>query len=510
MTEPGLTIQQYAPGSLAGGSYHQVTITFNNATSSPASFRFAYSRANGDIADAAAAAKGKALAIVFLNDQGASTSIPNPYGLSPTMISAPEQLSPQSTQLVDAVAAANPNTVVVLNTANPILMPWLPQREVGARDVVLKPGGRNLDRTAAARACQPERAHRHHLARERDRHAGAYDETKPLYPGDTPGPHLERLNGGANGTTNETEGIYNGYRFFDKEGITPLYPFGFGLSYTTFGYSNLQVTRDGQAGLNVSVTGLRTPVASPVMPSRRSISGRRRSLPRASSSPCVSSSSYSRVSLAPGASQTVTMTVAPRALEYWNTSDQRWTTAAGRRTVYVGSADALADLPVQATVSIPASSSITCDDQQLSATTVQGNVIVPGGDWCDLVSDTISGSVRASGDGLRVVGTTIGGNLRATGVSGAGDQLSAGTNVVCNSTIHGSLIVSGSNPNAPWNLGQCGPNTLGGSLTFTGNRAAGNVISGNRVHGNLVCSPGERLRGAGNAISGRRVGSCGV
>ena len=54
----------------------------------------------------------------------------------------------------------------------------------------------------------------------------------PLYPGDTTGPHLERLNGGPNGTTDETEGIFNGYRFFDKEGITPLFPFGWGLSYT--------------------------------------------------------------------------------------------------------------------------------------------------------------------------------------------------------------------------------------------------------------------------------------
>ena len=66
----------------------------------------------------------------------------------------------------------------------------------------------------------------------------------PLYHGDTTGPHLERLNGGTGGTTDETEGIYNGYRFFDKEGITPLFPFGWGLSYTTFAYSGLRVTPD--------------------------------------------------------------------------------------------------------------------------------------------------------------------------------------------------------------------------------------------------------------------------
>ena len=72
-----------ARASLTGGTYHQVTITFDNATGGPASFRFAYSRANGDIADAAAAAKGKKLAVVFLNDFNASTTIPNPYGSQP-------------------------------------------------------------------------------------------------------------------------------------------------------------------------------------------------------------------------------------------------------------------------------------------------------------------------------------------------------------------------------------------------------------------------------------------
>ena len=91
------------------------------AACTPASFRFAYTRANGDIADAAAAAVGKKLAVVFVNDGvGAVSSTPNP-ALPGTTISAPTQLSAASTNLINAVAAANPNTVVVLNTANPVL-----------------------------------------------------------------------------------------------------------------------------------------------------------------------------------------------------------------------------------------------------------------------------------------------------------------------------------------------------------------------------------------------------
>jgi beta-glucosidase len=106
-TQAGLTNLAAPTATLTGGTYHQVTITFDNATGGPASFRFADSRANGDIADAAAAAKGKSLAVVFLNDNDATTTIPNPYGSSPATISAPEQLTAASTQLVEAVAAAN-------------------------------------------------------------------------------------------------------------------------------------------------------------------------------------------------------------------------------------------------------------------------------------------------------------------------------------------------------------------------------------------------------------------
>jgi beta-glucosidase len=509
VTEPGLTNQQFVAGSLAGGSYQQVTITFNNTTSGPASFRFAYSRANGDIADAAAAATGKALAVVFLNDNQASSTIPNPYGASPAMISAPLQLTAQNTQLIDAVAAANPNTVVVLNTTNPILMPWLPQvKSVLEMWFSGQEGGTSTARLLLGLADPSGHTDMTWPANATDT-LWAYDETKPLYPGDTLGPHLERLNGGPNGTTDETEGIYNGYRFFDKEGITPQFPFGFGLSYTTFGYSNLHVASDGQGGLTVSATVTNTGSAAGAAVPQVYL-GAPLFAPKGIQFAVRQLVQFDRLSLAPGESQTVTMTVAPRALEYWSTSTQRWTTAVGPRTVYVGSDDSLSDLSLKATITIPARSSVTCNDQQLSATNVQGNVIVPSGDWCDLVSDTVAGSVRVSGDGLRVAGTTIGGSLIARGVSGADDQLSAGSNVVCNSTIHGSLIVTGSSSSAPWAIGQCGPNTVGGNLEFAANAARGNTVRRNRVDGDLVCSAGEQLRAAGNKVRGARAAACGL
>jgi len=467
-TQAGLTNLAAPTGTLTGGTYHQVTVTFDNTTSSPASFRFAYSRANGDIADAAAAAKGRSLAVVFLNDNDATTTIPNPYGSSPATISAPESLTPASTQLVEAVAAANPNTVVVLNTTNPVLMPWLP----GVKSVLEmwfsgEEGGTSTARLLLGLADPSGHTDISWPANATDTIWG-YNETVPLYPGDTTGPHLERLNGGPGGTTDETEGIYNGYRFFDKEGITPLFPFGYGLSYTNFGYSGVRVARTSDGGLDVSVrvtnTGQDEGSAVPQV-----YLGAPDNQPAGIQFAVRQLAAFDRVTLWPGQSTVVTMQVPLRQLQYWSSASQKWITATGSRTVYVGDADSLSSLPLQARVTIPSSSTITCDDAQLSAVQVQGNVVVPPGAWCDMIDSSVAGSVSVLGSGLRIADSTIGGSLVALGVRGADDPLSAGANVVCNTTIGGNLVIEGSAKSSPWNVGQCGGNTVKGSVTFRGN-----------------------------------------
>jgi beta-glucosidase len=468
-TQGGLTNVQTTAASLAGGTYHQVTITFDNTTAGNASFRFAYSRASGDIADAAAAAAGKKMAVVFLNDQGASTTIPNPYGTSPATISAPASLSAASTQLVEAVAAANPNTVVVLNTANPVLMPW-----IGSVKSVLEmwfssqEGGTSTARLLLGLANPSGHTDISWPANATDTIWG-YNETVPLYSGDTAGPHLERLNGGTGGTTNETEGIYNGYRFFDKEGITPLFPFGYGLSYTSFGYSGLHVTRAFDGGLTVAVrvtnTGTDTGSAVPQV-----YLGAPSAQPAGIQFAVRQLAAYDRVTLRPGQSADVTLHVPLRQLQYWSAAKQQWITAAGSRAVYVGTADSPASLPLQAQVTIPSSSSITCDDTQLSAVQVQGDVIVPPGAWCDMIDSSVAGSVTAVGStGLRIANSAIGGGLLAVGTRGAGDPLSSGANVVCGTTIGRDLTIAGSAKSAPWNLGQCGANTVKGKTAVNGN-----------------------------------------
>src|SRR6202000_505644 len=109
--------------------------------------------------------------------------------------------------------------------------------------------------------------------------------------------------------------------------------------------------------------------------------------------------------------------------------------------------------PLHATVTIPSSSSITCDDTQLSAVAVQGNVVVPAGSWCDMIDTTVAGNVTVDGSGLRIAGSTIKGDLTATGVRGAADPLSSGANVVCDTTVGGNVAIIGSGRSAPWNIG---------------------------------------------------------
>ena len=197
------------------------------------------------------------------NHPGGSTTIPNPYGATPATISAVASISPAQINLIKAVAAANPHTIVVLNTTNPVLLPFISSVKSVLETVPLWTGGRHVDRAAAPGARKPEAGH---TAMTWPKNATdtlwAYTQRRPLYPGDHTGPHLERLNHDFGSTgpypacvnpaapsstscTDENEGIFTGYRFYDKLGIPTLFPFGRGLSYTTFRFSHLKIARRG-------------------------------------------------------------------------------------------------------------------------------------------------------------------------------------------------------------------------------------------------------------------------
>ena len=161
---------------------------------------------------------------------------------------------------------------------------------------------------------------------------GANDGNCPLYPGvfmsnAQQGTHTYRT------VDMSANGIFQGYRWYDLHNKTPLFPFGFGLSYTRFSYSHLRVqshddtmqvqfelTNSGKSdGAEVPQVYVGSPASPPVPMAVRALAG------------------FQRVFLRPGQSREVAITLTPRAFQYWSTVTDDWATAWGDRTVSVGS-----------------------------------------------------------------------------------------------------------------------------------------------------------------------------
>ncbi|MCA9922423.1 MAG: glycoside hydrolase family 3 C-terminal domain-containing protein, partial [Anaerolineales bacterium] len=136
------------------------------------------------------------------------------------------QLPGRQNELISRVAAANPRTIVVLNAGSPVEMPWLD--EVTA---VLQQwyGGQDAGHALADVLFGDVNP------------SGKLPMTFPKQLQDNPA-HINYP--GENGRVQYGEGIFVGYRYYDKKEITPLFPFGHGLSYTTFAYNNLQLNGD--------------------------------------------------------------------------------------------------------------------------------------------------------------------------------------------------------------------------------------------------------------------------
>ncbi|WP_295616821.1 glycoside hydrolase family 3 N-terminal domain-containing protein, partial [uncultured Intestinimonas sp.] len=177
--------------------------------------------------------------------------------------------------------------------------------------------------------------------------------------------------GGSPNTTNYDEGILTGYRWYDAMDIEPLYDFGYGLSYTTFGYSGLRVTEnatDGdEVGYDVTFTVTNTgDVAGDEVVQLYLGQADMSALPEGIQSAELQLAGYERVKdLQPGESREVTLHVDQRSLSYWNStlSDDeliefpdgtkgKWTVAEGERTIYVGSSSDTDDLVLQETVDV--------------------------------------------------------------------------------------------------------------------------------------------------------------
>jgi beta-glucosidase len=139
-------------------------------------------------------------------------------------------------------------------------------------------------------------------------------------------------------TVHYDEGVKVGYKWYESEHKQPLFPFGFGLSYTSFRYSHLQV-RGTSVSFDVTNTGKRAgaEVAQLYLSS-----------PAAAHEPPKALKGYRKVVLKPGQTTHVTLTLNSRAFQHWSTATHSWQTAAGCFTVRVGGSSA--SLPLRGSI----------------------------------------------------------------------------------------------------------------------------------------------------------------
>jgi beta-glucosidase len=329
--------------TLAAGPHTLTVAVGADASGDPVQARLNWvtpAQQQANTAAAVAAARQAKAAVVFAWSTGSLDS-PLPDGQD---------------QLIADVAAANPNTVVVLNTSDPVAMPWL-----GHVKAVLEmwyPGDTGGYATANVLLGHADPA-------------GRLPFTWPASPGQgvasQPATHPERTSNGvdANGkfcttpgspfggpqcTTTYTEGIFVGYRWYDQQHETPLYPFGYGLSYTHFAYSGLHWAPARDGGLDVAFRVTNTGgVAGDEVP--QVYLGTPASPPAGVPFAGRALAGYSRIALRPGQSQLVWLHVPLRQLQYWDSPSGRWVTAAGPRPLYVAGAERSAGLT--ATVTVP-------------------------------------------------------------------------------------------------------------------------------------------------------------
>ncbi len=226
-------------------------------------------------------------------------------------------------QLIKDIAAVNPNTVVVLNTAQPVATPWLPQ--VKGLLQMWWTGDEGGWATAKILLGQ-------------ETPGGRLPFTWPKQLSDMPveaAGHPERTGEGVDGKTTFSEGLLVGYRWFDRQKIEPQFPFGYGLSYTTFTYSGLSAKPAKDGGLDVKVTVANSGnVAGDEVP--QVYLGQPAKLPAGVQYADNALAAFDRIHLDPGQSKEVSLHVPRRSLQYWSTAKSAWLTAGGKRTVWVG------------------------------------------------------------------------------------------------------------------------------------------------------------------------------
>jgi beta-glucosidase len=244
-------------------------------------------------------------------------------------------------KLIADIATVNQNTIVVLKTSLPVQMPWLDK--VKAVLQMWWPGDDGGPATANILLGHANPAGRLPIS-----WPASLDQMVANDPA-----HPERSSKGVDGKTTYSEGIFMGYRWFDKQNISPLYPFGYGMSYTKFAYSGLKISHATDGGLDVSFTIRNTgKAAGDEVP--QIYLGAPSTSPPGVQFAVRALVAFDRVRIPAGQMKIVTLHVQPRQMQYWSTSTSEWLTANGVRTVYVGASSR--DIRLHADTSVSVSS----------------------------------------------------------------------------------------------------------------------------------------------------------
>jgi beta-glucosidase len=228
--------------------------------------------------------------------------------------------------VIGAVASANPNTIVLLETGNPVSMPW--RNKVQAILQAWYPG------QAGGQAIAE-------VLTGRVNPSGRLPITFPADLSQTPRPELPGLGTpwGTPTTSRYEEGAEVGYRWFARTRARPLYAFGHGLSYTSFSYSDFRAQGGDTITASFAVTNIGPREGAEVS---------QLYLTEAAGQQRMRLLGFARVPLKPGESRRVTMTADPRLLAQFDAATGKWNIAAGTYQVAVGVS--AADLRFQAQV----------------------------------------------------------------------------------------------------------------------------------------------------------------
>lgn len=310
------------------GKSYRIFITACSIYRAPVGVRLCWvtpSMMRSTIAQAAETAKRADKAVVFVWHASPSGTL---------------SLSGMQDELVDAVAKANPNTIVVLNNGDPVAMPW--KDDVKAILEMWYPGQEGGHATADVLTGDHNPGGKLPITfPKRIEDLAAHDPAHPerrAPAGRTPGKDAVQPN-----TARFTEGIYTGYRWFEKNSIEPLFEFGYGLSYTTFEYADLSVRRTADGGLEAkfSVKNIGKTAGAEVP---QCYLARPENIPAGVQVSPIALCAFSRVELEAGEQRLVTLQADRSCLCYYKTVNEEntveegegWTLLTGPREVWIG------------------------------------------------------------------------------------------------------------------------------------------------------------------------------